>query len=308
MSLAVAVVGLALVSLPGMLRPLGRRLAPSGWARLSAAALLSGIALFELAALLVATPMMLRAFGLLSVGRACERLLTGFAPGGLPTGVVAGGIAALVPVAAWHGASTVWHTTRRARQVLRMGDHRELPCGASLVVLPNIPPVAVSVPGRPPRVVVGRGLVEALDAGQFRAVCDHEAAHLRLGHSRYLLLAMAAERVFCFWPPAKPSVTALRVSLERWADESAASGEPVHRKAMRSALLAVALAPGTAALAALSGTVGLVERLDALEHLPARMSAAGRATLLAPGLVLALAAALSLALWSLQAHCAFGMC
>ena len=265
------------------------------------------MALFEFAALLVAAPVALRAVGI-PLGWGCQQMLTGFAaPAGIPVGLTAAGVAALVPVLAWRGAATVRRAGREAREALRVGEHTDLPDGTALLVLPDKTPLAVSVPGRPPCVVVSEGLVEALDDGQFRAVCDHEAAHLRLGHDRYLALAMATERAFGLWPPARRSVTALRVALERWADEAAVAAAPGRRSVIRSALLAVALAPADGSLAALSGTAGFLERLDALEHPPEPVSPAGRAVLYAPGLALTFAAIVSLAVWSNQAYCTYSM-
>jgi len=89
-------------------------------------------------------------------------------------------------------------------------------------------------------------------------------------HQRYLILAVLVEEAFWFWPPASHSTNALRLALERWADESAAGDSSDIRQRLRSALLAVATVTPSPTLAAFSAMEGLMERLNALDAQPDR--------------------------------------
>ncbi|MHB8328598.1 MAG: M56 family metallopeptidase [Acidimicrobiales bacterium] len=307
MTLAIAAVGLAMLVLPGLMRLIGRRVDPGSWAKLVAIAIFSGMVLFELAMLFAAAPPGLRLLGLSQLAAVCERMLGALSPGGIPLALGATAVAILVPLAAWRGATSARRVARMARVERGVGRHRDLPCGAVLVVLPERQPLAVSVPGRQGQIIVSQGLIDALDEAGFQAVCDHEAAHLRLRHARYLALGAAAERGFRFWPPARSSTAVLRVALERWADEEAAGASGERRATLRDALVSVALAPAAEELAAFSGASGLIERIDALVHPPAPASLVWWPVLLLPGVTLGAAAALGLGAWTQQAYCAVGM-
>jgi hypothetical protein len=80
-------------------------------------------------------------------------------------------------------------------------------------------PVAFAVPGRPGGVVVDRHLWSSLDRGEQRALVAHEQAHLYRHHHRHVALA---ELVAAACPLLSPQRSAIRLSVERWADEDAA--------------------------------------------------------------------------------------
>lgn len=110
-----------------------------------------------------------------------------------------------------------WRGLRRAATTARETAQR-LPAG-SLLVLP-VPYVdAYTIPGRPGRVVVTRGLVCALDPGERRAVLTHEHSHLAHRHHLHVIagvVAAAANPLLARIPAA------LCLTTERWADEDAA--------------------------------------------------------------------------------------
>lgn len=304
-----AAVGLALLALPHLLRSLGRRIDPGRWAGLVAVALVAGLGLFEFAALLAVAPPVLRALGLPQLAGACEQLLGVGGNGGTALALGAGVVGAAVALTAAAAAGAARRTARRVRVAPGVGVQRSLPGGAVLVVLPGSRPVAVSVPvpGAPGQMLLSQGLVDRLDPDGLDAVCAHEAAHLRLRHSRHLALAMAIEGAFRWWPLARKSADVLRVALERWADEEAAGNDPAARTTLRKALICVALGPDTPTLAAFAGLGGLLERLDALDRRRAPVSPLHWTGLLVPGLSLAVVAWLCVGLWAPSVHCVAGL-
>jgi beta-lactamase regulating signal transducer with metallopeptidase domain len=112
-----------------------------------------------------------------------------------------------------------------------------------LVVVPEPRVVALTVPGRPDRIVVSTGLRERLPRTEFDAVLRHEQAHLSLRHARVLLFAVALMATVGRLPPVRRSIDALRGALEVWADEAAAGDDRSQRGTLRSALLRIAAEP-----------------------------------------------------------------
>ena len=307
MILFVTLLALGMLGLPALMRPAGRRINPRQWAKLAVAAILAGAALFEVAALLAAAPPILRVIGLRQLASACERMLGRLSPGGAPIAVVAGVLAVAVPTFFWRGIARSRRVAARVRIGDGLGRHLPLSCGSELVIVPETRPLAMSVPGTPGQVVVSQGVVEQLEPAEFRAVCDHESAHLRLRHGRYLEFAVAVERAFRLWPPAVRSTRTLRLALERWADEEAVGDCEERRVALREALLQVAFMDVAGELAAFSGAAGLFERIAALDALPGRPHLAWWLALVVPGVVLGVAATYSLGAWGVNAYCAVGM-
>ncbi len=94
----------------------------------------------------------------------------------------------------------VWHAgrlvvaARRAelRGVAMAGSiRREVSGGAGVWVVPSTQPAAYAGGLLRPRAVVTTGLLAPLDEAERRAVCEHEGAHVRLGHPRVLVLGGA---------------------------------------------------------------------------------------------------------------------
>ncbi|MGH9242717.1 MAG: M56 family metallopeptidase, partial [Acidimicrobiales bacterium] len=220
-----AVAGLGLLALPWLARPLGRRLAPSEWSRLCLLAIGAGAAAVEAAAVLLAAPTVLRALGVPALAASCQRMLGPLTPGGPAAGWAAAAVGVTIPVLGAIGVVRARRTCQAARVEPCLGEHRTLDEG-ELVVLPTPHVLAVSVAGPGGQVVVSEGLVNALSPAQLDLVISHEAAHLANDHHRYLTLATAVEHAFAAFPPARRSTAALRVALERWADEEATAGVP----------------------------------------------------------------------------------
>lgn len=307
MILLLAALALLLLSLPAIVRPLGRLIDPDLWAKLCATALASGALLFEAAAILTVAPFALRALGYSGLARTCARMLGVLSPGGLPVAILAGVLAFGVLVVGLGAARRNQEAISRARIGLEFGRQEALQPGVVLVVLPGSDEIALSVPGRPGQVIVTEGLVDNLTPEQLEVVYAHELAHLQRGHWRYLLLARVIERAFRPWPPASAGVRALRIALERWADETAAGVSMTQRRHLREALVRVALrTPRDSELAALSGTAsGLLERLDALDGAPT--PANWQSLLFVPGAVIAAVAGAVAIVWSHEAYCAVTM-
>ena len=112
--------------------------------------------------------------------------------------------------------------------------------GGELVVLDDVDHQAYAVPGRPGRIVVSSGLLRALTAAERRGVLAHERAHLRHHHHVHHTAAQlaAAANPLSFALPR-----AVRLSSERWADESATRA--CTRAEVARALVAAARRPAT---------------------------------------------------------------
>ncbi|MGH9183378.1 MAG: M56 family metallopeptidase [Acidimicrobiales bacterium] len=120
-----------------------------------------------------------------------------------------------------------------------LGDRRARD-GHQVVVLPTAVPVAYGIGGRPGQVVVSEGLLRRLSPDQAEVVVRHEEAHLRRAHPRWFLLAAVADSALGVLPWVRRATAALRVALERWADEDAAGPHPGTRQVLRRALQDVA--------------------------------------------------------------------
>lgn len=88
------------------------------------------------------------------------------------------------------------------------------------------------------RAVVTSGLLGRLSQGEREAVCEHEVAHLRLGHPRLLVVAGAVAAAYGWFPPVSRAWRGLRRQLEAAADDEA--GRVVGSEVLRSALVRVA--------------------------------------------------------------------
>ncbi|MFG3202080.1 M56 family metallopeptidase [Streptomyces sp. NPDC048192] len=95
-----------------------------------------------------------------------------------------------------------------------------LPGHDRLVLVDEDAPEAYALPGLPGRVVVSTGMLAALDDADREAMLAHEAAHLRCHHYAFVAAIHLAVAVN---PLLKPVATAVTYTVERWADESAAT-------------------------------------------------------------------------------------
>ena len=131
----------------------------------------------------------------------------------------------------------------RCRALIDAFRHaRSLPSTGAVIVTSQPTADAYTVPGAPGRIVVSTGMVAALDEPSLRALVAHEQAHLDGSHYVYATLARLAATANPF---VRPLSTAVEYSIERWADEEAATATGDR--------LAVARAISSAAVAAKHG-------------------------------------------------------
>lgn len=122
---------------------------------------------------------------------------------------------------------------RRARRTL-WGPWN--PSGEILVV-DHDRPDAYAVAGRPGHIVVSAGMHRLLEPAEREVLLAHERSHLRHRHQRYIAVASVATAAV---PMLRSVARRLRLAVERWADEDAATEvgdrELVARTIIRAAL------------------------------------------------------------------------
>jgi hypothetical protein len=294
MSTVLVVAGLGLLALPGIAAPAARHLQPSEWRRLNRIAVGLGIAMVQLGLVLTAVPVLADAAGVEHIAHECHHLLGPVLPGGAVTGWAS----ATASLALFSVAGAVHRRTRRLQRAARIdgwvGEHRQLP-DATLVVLPIDAVVAYATPGSPAQVVVSRGLTRVLGTDELDAVVRHELAHLRNRHHGDLALAAVVDAALGWMPGTRASTAALRLGIERAADEEAAE-RPGAREAIRRALL-MATETMLVPVPAFTTALTLLARLDALATPPPHPSLRLRAAMLAPLAALAVVALSGLLGW-----------
>lgn len=247
----------AAMAVPPLGRWLARRMQPrsAAWALVAACLLIAATTVWS-ATVLAAT--LLEDLGLGSEPGDAEPILDAEAVAGL---------VALVAAA----AGVAWHLVARRRRRERVDavlrDHSE-----ALVVLADSRAYAFCLPGRPGRVVVTRGMLQALSAPQRRVLLAHERAHLHFRHHAFRDAVDVAAVVNPLLRPARPVMAYL---CERWADEYASAAVGSRQLSARS--LAAAALAGRAAPASLPGfhDFGVADRVKALlSPLPAGRPAA----------------------------------
>lgn len=296
MSLVLLGVAGALLVAPAAAGRWSRGLPPRDRAAVTATALGGGALALEAGLLTLAAPTALRAVGWSGLAHACERTFRLLLPGGPIVGWLAAAGAVGVAAGAARGALRALRLHRRARIEPWLGQHHPGD-DFELVILPTAEPVAYSLGGRRPQVVVSVGLVDALTPRQRAAVLRHEASHLRHRHHRTLVAASALDHAVGLVPGVRAGTASLRNALERWADEDASGRTPGSRSCLRSALLASAHALAAPQVAAFGGLAVLAERADALRR-PAPSASVLARTLAWGGLATAgLVGLVALGLW-----------
>lgn len=305
--LAVLGAAVILLALPGALDRFGRRLRPQEWAWLSTIGLGGGFVLLEAVLLLRAAPTLLRAGGVVWLATACERVLRPLVAGG----PVVGWAAALGALALPAAAAVHWRRGRRLRARLAgdlwLGERRAIG-GHPVIVLPIARPLALSFEHDGElAIVVSDGLVRVLDDAQVEAVVRHEAAHLDHAHQRLLTVAGAAVAVLGWLPPVARTAGAVRLAVERWADEEAAASAAGGSRAVRDSLLVLADVGPIACVAAFTDAATIAARVAALET-PSSPPPAGQHLLLyVPGSVAGVVAAPALVTWAGHVHMVLAM-
>ena len=300
MSVLLATVGLALLTLPGALGALGSRLAPSEWCRAVVVCLWTGRFAVRAALAFAAFPLALQAVGAHDVAHACHRSVTG----GLPVPFEVGWVAAIAYLTSVARTVTVRRRNAAALRRLRierwLGRH-QLEDGVDIVTIPCVERLAYAAPGRPHQVVVSDGLLDALDDDETAAVLRHERSHLRHRHHDALTLARDVEAWLGWFPPAGRSVSVLRLAVERWADEDAGNVSASARPAVRRALLkTVALAVGP--VPTFTDACTIAARLEALATTPPAPSVPVRVAATGPMLALCALVVAALGACALVAH------
>jgi hypothetical protein len=172
-------------------------------------------------------------------------------------------------VPAWAGlasAVALVVVTCRAGAVLCrrrcLTDHAKAGAQPGVQVIPEDRPRGFALPGRPGRVVITTGLIDALEGEQERrAVLAHEFAHLHHQHYRFLLAGDLAVAVAPFLGPLR---SRMQFALERWADETAVQEIGDRRVVARAiAHAALAGASSTSSILGVSST-GVPARVEAL--------------------------------------------
>ncbi len=307
MTLWIIAGSLAMFMVPALLNSIGKKMEPGTWAKLVTASLVSGAFLFEFGFLLISAPPILSFIGFSNLAAICRHMLGDLSPLGAPLAVGAVAVSIFVPISIFIHLSTTRRAVRASRIEFGVGSHSLLQCGSSLVILPESRAFGVSIPGEPDQIIVSQGLIDSLDGEELEMVCDHEAAHLRLKHSKYLTLCAAFDSTFRFNPVVKVSTKVLRVALERWADETAAGDSLEKRLKLRSALISVALIPQGKYLATFSKVEGLMERIEALEAHSSHPFLLWWLVLLMPGITFTSISGVVINSWGTQMYCALSM-
>jgi hypothetical protein len=209
----------------------------------------------------------------------------------VPVAVIAGGLLALaagaVSLALWRRVAAITAAHRRASA---------LPGTGQVVVTEDTAADAYTLPGWPCRVVVTRGMLDALAARERDVLLAHERAHAASSH---YLFTSAARLAAAANPLLRPVAAEVGYAVERWADECAAA-ETADRgltaRAIARAALATSAASPARAVAASSlgiarGAGPVPRRVAAMLVPPPRLSP----LLAAPVLLVAVSAAAALA-------------
>lgn len=287
--IAVVAFGLMLLALPGAARSRLRLMGPSIESRLAAGSLAFGLGLVGIG-LVSMSVTLFEGVGSHRLAAMCRRLIHDVLAGGHFGGVVAVLLLAVLSVRAVVG----WRRLRRIQKAAVIepwvGHHQWQDENYELVVVPTADFVALTVGGVARQVVVSDGLIKALSDHELRMVVRHELAHLRRRHHTYLAIAALVDCIFGWIPVVRSSTRALRLAVERSADEEAAGDDPAARRALYSALAAATRCLPQPGIAGFGGVEMVFERLRALESKP--LTSRPRWSYVAVGFVASAAASL----------------
>lgn len=298
MTLLVSLGGLALLLLPWLLRRRLTQLSPAEWIRATSLSLRVGLGLVEFGLLATAAPTVLGRAGAHDLADTCSEIFGPPAPGGDLTGW------ASLAVLGWvlFGRRGARRHVRQVADTTRiepwLGRHTESG-DYDVVIVPAVQPLAYSVPGPHPQIVLSEGLCGAMTSDELAAVIRHEASHLRRRHHRELVLACELETVFARLPSLARATGVLRLAVERCADEDAIV-RPQDRHDVRRALTKTAMTLA-GAIAAFTPADTILARLAALEHPPATTMARRAQTVAMIGAPVAIGLAAA-AMWTLTSH------
>ncbi|MGW5866680.1 M56 family metallopeptidase [Streptomyces sp. NPDC055239] len=174
--------------------------------------ILAGASVIALGTLVLTGLLMLP--GLAALGELIRPLR---APSALLVLPVAGAATGILTVSAWKLGRSALRQLHDFRSATSEADRR--PTAGDLCVVDSPHPDAYALPGRTHRIVVTTAMLRSLDAAEREALFAHERAHNRAHHHRFLA---AAELTAHCHPALGPLRSAIRLAVERAADESAA--------------------------------------------------------------------------------------
>lgn len=263
--IAVVAFGWALLAFPGAARYRRNLLEPATETRLTAWSLVIGSGLIGFGLVSMSVPTLLDGVGAHHLAAFCRRLIHDVLAGGH----LGGGVAALLMAVLAVRGVMGWRRLRRIHEAAFIepwvGHHHRVGDTYELVVIPTTDFIALSVGGSFAQMVLSNGLVTALSDDELTMVVGHELAHLRRRHDYYLTMAALVDAMFGWVPMVRSSTRAMRLAVERSADEDAAGADLGARRVLCSALTAAARClpqPGTASF---GGIDMMLERLRALE-------------------------------------------
>ncbi|MCV7346007.1 peptidase M48 [Mycolicibacterium rhodesiae] len=247
--------------------------------------------------------------GLAELLHRCWLALHAGPPGGVDT--IAGIIsAAALGIAAIRGGWQLSLTGRHRRRL--HNKHAELawlltgrgPQPGAVLWLPAAEPLAYSLAGDPPLVVMSTGLQQCLDRASVRAVEAHERAHVGRRHHLLIAVAQAVAAGLGWLPLMRHSPSLVRTLVELDADAHAARTHG--RQGLRRALHALKSAPAPSPALGIAGdcTELRLARLDGRRPSAGRI--AGSSAVWGATLVLAVTTVLTFAALTGLASCTTG--
>lgn len=239
---------LLLVALPAIALPAVRRSRhPQAWALVIAVSLGAGFVLVEASLIHAALPLVFTTLGMDSLAEACRTLGGHLFGDPLPFSGFAGLMAVAIAVRASRGTALTVRAQSKLRRSAAKGSSTPLD-GQRAVFLPLQHRWAAAIPGTTPQIVLASSLKGELDRQELDAVVEHEIAHLEHHHIRFFLVGVAVRSGLWFLPWMERASTALRLALERAADEYASARSGEIRAHIRSAISKLAsLAPSALA-------------------------------------------------------------
>ncbi|GAA3033493.1 M56 family metallopeptidase [Streptomyces glomeratus] len=133
-----------------------------------------------------------------------------------------------------------------------------MPARDGLVVVDDDSADAYALPGLPGRIVVSTGMLHTLDETEHNILLAHERAHLTAHHYAFVALAQLGAAAN---PLLRPLATAVTYTIERWADENAATSTGDRKRVARTVGKAALAAHRTPALARAAGAaLGILGR------------------------------------------------
>jgi hypothetical protein len=228
---------LALLATPGA-RLLSRRCEPrlATWLLTLSAMVLAAASTISLA--LLALTGLLRVPRLAALGQWSLGLAERRDPVELSVAALAGLLLALAAAAA---VRMLWDRCRSLAHAVV--DAACLATTDGLVIVDDPVPEAFALPGLPGRIVVSTGMLAALDTGERDILLAHERAHLSEHHYAFVALAQLCATAN---PLLRPLAEAVAYTVERWADEHAATVTGDRRRVARTVGKAALAAHGSA--------------------------------------------------------------